>query len=295
MADYYIENEQLKAGINIHGAELVSLVRKSDSREYMWTGDKKYWGRVSPVLFPFVGGLNGKKYSYEGREYTGIPQHGFARDNDFYVAEQLPEKIWFELKPNDEMRAMYPFEFTLRLGYALEGNKLHIMWTVINTDNKEIYFSIGAHPAFICGGLDDTTDPKLGQRLNMNLPASDFAVGRINGDGLKVSELETVPAPGGVMTIDEGFFDKGVFIFDSKDIHTVSMEDPSGKSYLKIHFDAPQLGIWAPKGNAPFVCIEPWFGRCDADDYAGTLKEREYGNSLPAGHSFNKEYVVEIV
>ena len=294
MADYYIENEQLKAGINIHGAELRSLVRKSDGREYMWSGDAKYWNRVSPVLFPFVGALNGKKYIYDGTEYTGIPQHGFARDNDFVLAEQEPSKIWFELKATDETKKIYPFDFNLRLGYSLEGNKLHIMWTVVNTDSKEIYFSIGAHPAFMCGGPEDDIDTKVGYSLNMHKNTDSFVIGRINDAGVKKG-TEEISAAEGVLNIENGFFDKGVFIFDSDDIHTISMQTPDGKPYLAVHFDAPQVGIWAPKGNAPFVCIEPWFGRCDSDDYAGTLQEREYGNSLPAGHSFNKEYVVEIL
>lgn len=30
----------------------------------------------------------------------------------------------------------------------LKGNGVEVKWDVINTDNKEIYFSIGGHPAF---------------------------------------------------------------------------------------------------------------------------------------------------
>lgn len=44
-----------------------------------------------------------------------------------------------------------------------------------------------------------------------------------------------------------------------------------------------------------FVCIEPWFGRCDREGYAGELEDREYSNSLESGHSFNKEYVIEVL
>lgn len=294
MADYYIENEQLKVGINIHGAELRSLVRKSDGREYMWSGDAKYWNRVSPVLFPFVGALNNKKYTYDGVEYTNISQHGFARDNDFELESQQPSEIWFNFRANEETKKNYPFDFNLRLGYSLEGNKLHVMWTVVNTDSKDIHFSIGAHPAFMCGGPDDTTDPKVGYSINLGNGADSYVVGRINDAGVMCGE-ETISADKGVLNIGEGFYDKGVYIFNSDDIHTISMQDPNGEAFLAVHFDAPQVGIWGPKGNAPFYCIEPWFGRCDRDNYEGTLQDREYGNSIPAGHSFNKEYVIEIL
>ena len=52
---YTLENENLKVEIDSFGAEIKSVKRKSDNFEYMWCGDKKYWGRTSPVLFPFVG------------------------------------------------------------------------------------------------------------------------------------------------------------------------------------------------------------------------------------------------
>ena len=39
-----------------------------------WCGDPKYWGRTSPVLFPFVGAPKNKEYRYEGRTYP-MGQH----------------------------------------------------------------------------------------------------------------------------------------------------------------------------------------------------------------------------
>ena len=58
-------------------------------------------------------------------------------------------------------------------------------------------------------------------------------------------------------------------------------------------FDAPLFGIWSPVGkNAPFVCIEPWYGRADRDDFNQNLEEREWGNVLEAGRSFEKSYKI---
>ena len=50
-----IENEKLFVTINEHGAELASLINKSNGMNYLWSGDSKYWGRKSPVLFPIEG------------------------------------------------------------------------------------------------------------------------------------------------------------------------------------------------------------------------------------------------
>lgn len=39
-----IENEKLFVTINEHGAELASLINKSNGMNYLWSGDSKYWG-----------------------------------------------------------------------------------------------------------------------------------------------------------------------------------------------------------------------------------------------------------
>lgn len=56
-----IENEKLFVTINEHGAELASLINKSNGMNYLWSGDSKYWGRKSPVLFPIEGALKDGK------------------------------------------------------------------------------------------------------------------------------------------------------------------------------------------------------------------------------------------
>ena len=52
---YTLENEKFKIIANNHGAELSSISSKEDGTEYLWNGNKKYWGYHAPVLFPIVG------------------------------------------------------------------------------------------------------------------------------------------------------------------------------------------------------------------------------------------------
>jgi galactose mutarotase-like enzyme len=62
-----------------------------------------------------------------------------------------------------------------------------------------------------------------------------------------------------------------------------------------VEFDAPLVGIWSPPGkSAPFVCLEPWYGRCDCEEFDGELKDREYGNTIAAGETFEAEYKIKI-
>ena len=89
----------------------------------------------------------------------------------------------------------------------------------------------------------------------------------------------------------------GVYLYNrdaSVELDT-AMEVPDKKPYLTVSFDAPLFGLWSPAGmGAPFICIEPWYGRCDRAGFAGELKDREYGNSLAQGEKFEKSYTIAI-
>ncbi len=290
MADIYLENEALQAGFNYHGAELVSLIRKDTNEQVMWCGDSAYWGRVSPVLFPFVGKLNGQKYTYQGQVYENVPQHGYARDSEFTLAEKTEDTVWFELTPDDTWKSRYPFDFLLRIGYRLEGKSVHVMWNVVNTGDKELHFSIGAHPAFACeGGVGEYV-------LDFHSNVSQLYSGLLTENGGLGDKQRIVEFENGVLSLTDELFEQDALVFEAKGIHTISLNTKAGKPMLQVRFDTPLVGIWSPAGKkAPFVCIEPWFGRCDHDGFEGDLSEREYGNTLETGHSFNKEYVIDIL
>ena len=56
--------------------------------------------------------------------------------------------------------------------------------------------------------------------------------------------------------------------------------------------DFPNYGIWSVK-DAPFVCIESWYGRCDSINYKGEWKKRKWGNRFEAGKTFKGGYDIE--
>ncbi|MDE7479451.1 MAG: aldose 1-epimerase family protein, partial [Lachnospiraceae bacterium] len=77
--------------------------------------------------------------------------------------------------------------------------------------------------------------------------------------------------------------------------HKVSLCNQEGCPYLTVSFDAPLFGLWSPaKKNAPFICIEPWYGRCDKETFEGELSEREWGNKLSPSEEFYTEYTITI-
>jgi galactose mutarotase-like enzyme len=66
------------------------------------------------------------------------------------------------------------------------------------------------------------------------------------------------------------------------------------KPFLKVSYtDFPDLGIWTP--NAPFICIEPWFGYSDTVEKSGNIFEKEGIQLLEAKAIFHSAFSIEIL
>lgn len=289
---YILENEQLRVEVDSLGAEVKSVKNKETQMEYMWQGDPKYWGRTSPVLFPFVGSLKNKEYHYNGKTYP-MGQHGFARDMEHEMVSETADEIWFCLKSDEETLAKYPFEFALRIGYRLSGNSLHVMWKVENTGDGPMYFSIGAHPAFNCPIGDDAD--KYGYGIYFAGKDEIHHHGNDVPTGMALREDIVLPLDNHIAEITPGFFDRCTYMIEGNQTDEVGLVDRQGNKYVSVEFDTPLFAVWSPEGkDAPFVCIEPWYGRCDAEDFDGELQEREYTNTLNAGECFEKGYTITV-
>lgn len=286
---YKLENEALAVSVSTFGAELQSIVKKSTGGEYLWHGDSAYWGRRSPVLFPLVGQVKDGAFRVDGVTYT-MGQHGFARDMEFALEEQSEDSIFFSLTSNQETLARFPYAFKLTVGYRLEGKTLKVLWKVENPGEKTLDFSIGGHPAFMCplGGGEQTTC-YLNFHKEENLLYSQLENGVVAKKNLV---LDTC---GGVMPIGPHLFDGDALIVENRQLTEVSLAGADKQDYLTVKFDAPLVGIWSPVGkNAPFVCIEPWYGRSDDASFSGEWKEREYGNSIQPGEVFKASYDIVV-
>lgn len=291
MSLYTLENGKIRIGVESFGAELKFLQDVSDGKEYMWNADPAYWKRTSPVLFPLVGSLNGKAYTYQGKEYS-MSQHGFARDREFTLVDKRENEIWLELKEDEKTWEIYPFAFILRIGYVLKDRSVEVHWQVENTDLHTMYFSIGGHPAFLCPIEEGTKQTDYAIGFDTKEQVISTMIGR---DGLASDRKCTYSLKDGVLPVTEHLFDQDALIIEHDQAHAVSLLTKEGKPYLTVRFDAPLFGIWSPpKKNAPFICIEPWYGRCDSENFTGTLEEREWGNRLAPGELFRTKYEIEI-
>ena len=294
MSGITLKNEKMSITVNRHGAELRSI--NKEGTEYLWNADPKFWNRSSPVLFPFVGAVRGKRYIYDGKEYS-MGQHGFARDMDFELVEQSDDTVWFALDSSEESYEKYPFRFRLEIGYRLDKTSVTVMWRVKNTDEKEMYFSIGAHPAFFCPLYEETKQTDYAFRLQdgEGRAVTSFVNTIFGQDGLVTVNKEERMTEDGMIPITEHLFDGDALVIEDDQVKRVAILDAAGRECLAVEFDSPLVGIWSPpKKNAPFVCIEPWYGRCDSEIFDGELPEREWGNTLKPDEEFFAEYRIVV-
>ena len=107
--------------------------------------------------------------------------------------------------------------------------------------------------------------------------------------------FEEVYTPDGVIEIDEELFDNDALVIENGQVGRVDLLDSKGAMMVSVKFDAPLVGLWSPPHkNAPFVCIEPWYGRCDCESFMGELQEREFEQKLKAGEVFKADYSIGI-
>lgn len=286
-----LSNETLRVEVSAHGSELQSI-RKGDV-EYLWQGDSRYWGRRSPVLFPIVGSVWEARYRVDGTEYQ-LGQHGFARDMDFTLVCATDTEVRYRLESSDETLAKYPYPFVLEIAYRLHGASIDVIWEVKNPSDKDMYFQIGAHPAFF---YPDYDSEKSGRGF--------FTFDRTEGiECIRIKEKGCVDAetkwplemPEGVLKLEKDTFDAidTIMVQDSQ-LKRVNMFKEDGTAWLSLSFDAPVVGIWSPPGKvAPFICIEPWYGRCDRVGYEGEYKDKDWMNCLAPGEGFKSVYTIEI-
>jgi galactose mutarotase-like enzyme len=282
-----LKNKTLHATIATKGAELQSLINTATNLQYMWSGDAAYWGKYSPVLFPIVGGLKDDTYYYEGKAYS-LPRHGFAREREFTATQISEAEVLFTLTDDESSRAVYPFAFELGLRYKLVENSLSCSYEVYNPAAGELFFSVGAHPAFAVPLTGDTvyTDYYLQFNAAENLQ-------RWKLDNGLIAAPEALPLSNKSLRLQQSLFYQDAIVLKHMQSNSITLGCTKNSHGLNFKFDDfPFFGIWAAK-DAPFVCLEPWCGIADSVDHNQQLPGKEGINVLEPGESFVRTWSVE--
>ncbi|MCG3671708.1 aldose 1-epimerase family protein [Aliarcobacter butzleri] len=281
--NYEIKNSFIKAQIKSFGAELNSLKKCDENFEYIWQANSKYWARHSPVLFPIVGRLKEDSYFYKNKKYS-LSQHGFARDKEFEIVQNEADFIEFRLKSDEKSLEFYPFFFELNIGYKLDKNSLIVSYKVKNKSDEKMYFSIGAHPAFNTqvGDFLEFENIKTTKRYFLDEKGLIYKNQDLNLENSK-------------LYLDKDLFKEDALVFNDSNIKQITLKNIENKSRVKVKFDNfPYLGIWSKPNDAPFVCIEPWFGVADEQNSNQKIEDKKGILSLKKEEEFFCFYTIEV-
>lgn len=283
-----LENNFIKAEIATKGAELQALFSKDTNISYLWNGDKNYWGKHSPVLFPIVGALKNDEYLYQDKTYK-MSRHGFARDYDFKVEQISAYEAVFTLTENDETLKSYPFCFELQLRYKLIEHKLNVTYKVKNTGEQELLFSLGAHPAFAVPNTADTNYSDYFLAFNEDEKLIHWKL----ENGLITNERETLNLSRHKLKLKHDLFYNDALVFKTMQSNCISLLNTKNDFGLHFHFeDFPYFGIWAAK-DASFLCLEPWCGIADSINHNQQLNVKEGINKLAPSCNWERYWEVE--
>lgn len=284
-----LQNKKLKATFNELGAELISLINLKTGKEIIWEGNPDFWGGQSPVLFPTVGALKDDKYIFEGETYE-MPRHGFARRKFFEVKNSSESDVIFKLNSDEETKKFYPFEFSLEIQYTLIENKLTVSYNVKNKSEKEMYFSLGAHPGF-------AIDTKNGLKYDdYQISFSDDEKLEIHPliDNLISKETQTIKLENKTLPLSYELFSKDALVMTNmKSKELILRNNQNDHKVIFTFSNFPYFGIWAAK-NADFVCLEPWQGIADLEDHNQELTDKFGILKLGINEEWKADWAAEI-
>ncbi|MCH4278746.1 aldose 1-epimerase family protein [Mediterraneibacter sp. NSJ-151] len=286
-----LENEFLCVEIAEMGAEVTRIYDKTEDNEILWEGNPVYWKRHSPVLFPNVGKTYKNRVLINGTQYP-TSQHGFARDNVFTCIEAANEKASFMFRSSEETKEVYPFDFELHINYKLNKKELTVEWQVKNCGDETMYFTIGGHPAFRFAKPEETKADyvlKVPGKEKLEYVLIDISCGCANVDEVHTLQLSEETYP-----LSDKLFAKDALVVDNGQIEEAWLCHKDGTPYVGVRSAGfPNYGIWSVEG-APFVCLEPWMGRCDNVGFNAELSEKPNVNKVEAGEKFIKDYTIVV-
>lgn len=271
-----IKSEQLTAGINTLGSELMYIKGKNGT-DFLWNGDESVWGFRAPILFPICGGLKDDTYTYGGKEYT-LPKHGFARRSEFSGKQLDSAKAEFTLGSNSETLKAFPFEFRLIITFELTGNDLKITNSVENLTDGEMYFSIGSHEAFAC--------PEGIEEYEIQFPKKQTLQSYPIDGNLLLDKTVRILKNEDKLPLKYDYFSVDALVFKDIIFHKAALVHQNSTKRVEVDFGGVNYFLLWTKPGAKYICLEPWHGIQDSICSDGELSHKEGILRLSKGETF---------
>lgn len=288
---YTISNEKMSVEIERLGAQICSI-RTADGAEHLWQGDERWWKEHAPNLFPYIGRMTGKQYTCRGKLYEmGI--HGFVKTRELEAEEQSGERIVFRLDSDSETQKQYPFTFTYRVEYRLEGEKLCVTYRVENRGEETMYFGIGGHPGFRVPNQEGRSFEDYWLEFEQGAQPQKvlFSEACFVAGGTEPFLLEK----GSRLPLAHSLFDHDAIVLKNSG-HRAELRCRDGKYRITVEYpDMEYFGIWhAPRTEAPYVCLEPWSSLPSRQDVVEELTQQSDLISLNAGARYENHWSIAV-
>lgn len=281
-----IQNEYISVTVNSHGAELWSI--KDNETEYLWQGDKAFWEDRSPNLFPYIGRMIRKEYSYKGKTYP-MQIHGIALYSDFEVVEETPTKLVFCLESSAESLKQYPWEFHFKVIYTLNRNKLDVTFVVGNNSDSAMLFAVGGHPGFNIPA-DKFTQYSLRFVEHCEPERILFTKDCFVED--HTAEYELVN--GTDIPLHHDLFDEDAIVLKNT-AKAVTLTCGDGKDVTVEFPQMAYIGFWHQVGlPCPYVCIEPWSSLPSPKGNCTVLETQKDLLTLEGGNTYENTWSITI-
>mgnify|MGYP002641012121 FL=1 len=284
-----LENGISSAKIDTLGAQLMSFA-DSMGLEYIWQGDKEYWGSRAPILFPIVGALRNKTTYVDGKAYK-MERHGIARRMEFDVSEKRSDRAVFTLRANDESRSHYPFDFELIVEFELRSNSLIQSFKVKNCGNSDMPYCLGGHPAINVPLLSDEKFEdyviKFSKPESCECPSIDMENGLVitQKPHMSFNNDDTIK-------LEHSLFYNDAIVIQNVKSSSVELYSVISGQGVKFDFSGfKHFAMWSAVNDAPFVCLEPWTSTATRDIENDNLVDKQDIIMLKPGetreHSFS--------
>ena len=156
---------------------------------------------------------------------------------------------------------MYPYDFELYITNRLDGKNIFVDWKVKNPSEETIYFTIGAHPAFMFEGAKETKDDYLLWFSKMETLEC-CGLNLECGTGLP-EESYSLELEDGYLQLSEKLFEVDTLICDDYQLKEVWLCKKDGrKPYVGVKSEGfYSYGIWYPFSNISPGCtaLIPFF------------------------------------
>ena len=134
-----------------HGSEWVDVLRPTAPEDTDTPGKC-----ASFIMAPWSNRVRDGRFTFEGTEYqlktsgdNSTAIHGDVRDRPWQVLEASASAITLGIRSHDFSDVNFPFDFSVRAGYRLEGANFIMELTLHNDDDRRMPGGFGHHPYFI--------------------------------------------------------------------------------------------------------------------------------------------------